>query len=112
MGDEMTAKEQAEKIEDITKRIKEGFHPEKIVIFGSYARGDAGPNSDLDILIVKEINDRPVLRRRKVLQLLKGAGVPKDIFVLTPAKEFELEKDLVGTVAYEANHFGKVVYGS
>lgn len=96
--------------ERLVRKIVEEFEPERILIFGSYASGQAGPDSDLDIVIIKESGDRPMLRRRKVLELLKGSGIPKDIFVLTPG-EFEEDKDEAGTVAYEANHFGKVVYG-
>lgn len=97
-------------IDRLLARIVEGLKPERVLIFGSYARGEAGPDSDVDILIIRESDERPVLRRRKVLMLLKGSGIPKDIFVLTPL-EFEESKDLVGTIAYEANHYGKTVYG-
>lgn len=103
-------REQEQKIDRLLGRIIEGLKPDRVLIFGSYARGEAGPDSDLDILIIRDSDERPVVRRRKALILLKGSGVPKDIFILTPG-EFEESKDLVGTIAYEANHYGKIVYG-
>jgi uncharacterized protein len=102
--------ERRPEIDRLLGRIIEGLKPERVLIFGSYARGEAGPDSDVDILIIRDSDERPVVRRRKALLLLKGSGVPKDIFILTP-REFEESKDLVGTIAYEANHYGKIVYG-
>lgn len=97
-------------IDRLLARIIEGLKPERVLIFGSYARGEAGPDSDVDILIIRDSDERPVVRRRQALLLLRGSGVPKDIFVLTPT-EFEESKDVVGTIAYEANHYGMIVYG-
>jgi predicted nucleotidyltransferase len=41
-----------DKIPEITRRIVETSHPEKIILFGSYARGTSGPDSDLDLLVI------------------------------------------------------------
>ena len=41
-------------LDDIIRRIVEVAHPEKIILFGSAARGEMGPNSDVDLLIIKE----------------------------------------------------------
>lgn len=97
------------KVHDLLGCLVKGLEPERIIIFGSQARGDAGPDSDIDILIIKESNERPVVRRKHVLQLIGGSKIPKDIFVLTP-KEFEESNNVAGTIAFEAHHYGKVVY--
>lgn len=97
-------------IDSLVEKIVDGYKPEKILLFGSYVRGNFGPDSDLDVMIIKESDDRPVVRRRKVLHLLRGTKMPKDIFVNTP-REFEDTKDVIGTIAYEAYRSGKVVYG-
>jgi predicted nucleotidyltransferase len=97
-------------IEPMIHQIINGYHPDKIMVFGSYASGEVTQDSDVDILILKECHERPVERRQKVLHLLKGSDIPKDIFVMT-RKEFESTKDIAGTIAYEARHFGKLVYG-
>ena len=110
LGKNMQEAGRSNKAEKHIKLIIEDYEPDRIFIFGSYARGEAGPDSDLDILIIKDTADRPVERCRKVLRLLKGSGIPKDIFVVT-RREFDAKKDLVGTVAYEAHHFGEIVYG-
>jgi uncharacterized protein len=39
-------------IEQMVRRIVEQFHPERVILFGSHARGDAGPDSDVDLLVV------------------------------------------------------------
>lgn len=58
----------------------EFYRPEQIYLFGSEARGEAGPDSDLDFLVVLA-DDAPehLMRSGKVYQLLAGLGVAKDI---------------------------------
>ncbi len=96
-------------IRQMARRIAEQFHPEKIILFGSMARGDVTPDSDVDLLvIVREVGDRRALRvamRRAV----NGMGLPKDIVVLT-ADEFETKRRIPGTVAYPADQEGRVLY--
>ena len=91
-------------------QIITGYLPDKIMIFGSYATNSHTADSDVDILILKETFERPVERRRKVLHLLKGSKIPKDIFVMN-RQEFEDAKDVSGSIAYEASRFGTIVYG-
>jgi uncharacterized protein len=53
---EVQAKSTSEqKISEMVRRIVEGFHPDKIILFGSYARGAAGPDSDADLLVVMPV---------------------------------------------------------
>lgn len=74
----------AEMIQRMTRQIVEHFHPWRIILFGSHARGDARGDSDFDLLIVAP-SDEPRWRRTvAVYRLLAGMGVPKDILWWTP----------------------------
>jgi predicted nucleotidyltransferase len=68
-----------EAIAEITRRLLEYYHPERIYLFGSVARGDAGPDSDLDFCVVLP-DDAPValLRDEGIYSLPRGMGYPKD----------------------------------
>ena len=75
-------------IREMVKRIAERFDPERIILFGSHARGEAGPDSDVDLLVVMKIEES---KRAKQLELHSVHGdihVPKDVIVST-SEEFE-----------------------
>ncbi|MBI2899894.1 MAG: nucleotidyltransferase domain-containing protein [Planctomycetes bacterium] len=85
------------------------FHPDRIVLFGSRARAEAGPDSDVDLLVVMPVQGS---RREKAVQIgaaLCGFRVPKDIVVTTP-EEFEWRKGVVGTIERPAAREGRVLY--
>ncbi len=82
----------------------------KVILFGSHARGDARPDSDLDFLVVEpSVPDhrREMVRLHHVLQPLR---VPADVLVTTAAI-FEEWRDTPGTVLYEAAKEGRVFDG-
>jgi predicted nucleotidyltransferase len=72
-----------QKLQELTERIVDAVHPLRIILFGSAARGEMGPNSDLDVLVVMPDG----VHRRKTGQLiyrhLRGFGFAKDIVVVT-----------------------------
>lgn len=100
-----------EQINEITRRIIKSFKPQKIILFGSYANGTPTKDSDLDLLIVKDSNLPSRLQNRKVRKILSDLRVPIDVIVKTP-QEFQTYRDVIGTIIYPANKFGKVVYES
>jgi predicted nucleotidyltransferase len=105
-GHEMTS---ADCIKIMAERIVRAYDPVKIILFGSHARGEAGPESDIDLLVVlpEVANKRQTavaIRRR-----LTDLPVPKDIVVTTP-EEIASRGDLVGTVLRPALREGKVLY--
>lgn len=105
---EMAASAQ-EKIQEMVRRIVERFHPEKIILFGSYARGTAGPDSDVDLLVVMPVSGS---KRRLAIEIdiaIAGLGLPKDVIIVTP-EEVEDYRDQVGTIIYPALQEGKVLY--
>ncbi|WP_208426980.1 nucleotidyltransferase domain-containing protein [Salinibacter sp.] len=70
-------------VDTIIERIVEVADPERIILFGSGARGEMGPNSDLDLLVVKSGVHRRKLAQR-IYRNLIGVGHPVDIVVVTP----------------------------
>jgi predicted nucleotidyltransferase len=74
----------AETLEQITRRIVEGFHPQRLILFGSRARGDERRDSDIDLLIVAPSAEPRWRRAVPVYRALAGLGVPKDIVWWTP----------------------------
>ena len=66
-------------------------------------------DSDIDLLVVMDTNEKPHKRAIGLRKLLKDLGVPKDIIVKTP-DEFNRFKDIVGTIIYPAAHKGRVLY--
>lgn len=96
---------------EVVDRIVQKFHPVKIIVFGSYAHGNATPDSDLDLLVVL----RNVEHKRKaaieVLRALNGLPISKDV-VITTLQEIEERKKSVGDIIRPAVEEGKVIYES
>lgn len=104
-----TRETRQEEIQKMVDRIVERFHPEKIILFGSHARGEAGPDSDVDLLVVMPVEGS---RREKAVQIgvaLHDIRVPKDIIVTTP-ENFEWRKEISGTIERPADREGMVLY--
>lgn len=94
----------------MVRRIVRRFHPDRVILFGSHARGNAGPDSDVDLLVVMPISGS---RREKAIEIgvaLHGFGVGKDIVVTTP-EDFAWRKEIPGTIERPADREGKVLYG-
>ena len=98
-----------EKIEEMVRRIVAQFAPDKIVLFGSYACGLAGPDSDVDLLVIKPVTGSKRAERVAMRAALRGVGIAKDIILATP-EEVERSRDMVGTLIRPALREGKVLY--
>lgn len=90
-------------------RIVTQFEPERIILFGSYARGDAVPDSDIDLLVVMPIKGSKRETRLSIRTALHDIPMPKDVIVSDPM-EFERRKDIVGTIEWPAYRDGTVLY--
>ncbi len=94
---------------EVVRRIAAGFDPERIILFGSRARGDTDPESDTDLLVVV----RAAGNRRQLAAAMDRAtgdvGLARDIVVVTP-EELARDCDIVGTIAWPALREGRVVY--
>jgi uncharacterized protein len=93
----------------MARRIASEFHPDQVILFGSYARGDADADSDVDLLIVMPVERSKADLEINIGVMLHDFAVPKDIVVSTP-EEFAWRKDVVGTIEYPAVREGKVLY--
>jgi predicted nucleotidyltransferase len=93
----------------ILERIVPRFHPVRIILFGSHARGTPRPDSDLDLLVV--LPQAPNKRRAavEIMRALRDLPVSKDILVSTPAHLAE-RAQINGLVYKTALAEGKVVY--
>ncbi len=104
-----TKRKHSSQIQKMVDRIVEQFHPEQIILFGSYARGNAGSDSDVDLLVVMPVAGS---KREKMVEIglaLHDIPMPKDILVSTP-EEFAWRKDVVGTIEHPAAQEGAVLY--
>ena len=98
-------------VEYLVRCIVNEVRPLRIVVFGSGARGDTGPDSDVDLLVVMPDGTH----RRRTAQLLyrkiRGVGTPFDVLVATPS-DLEEYKDDVGLIYRTILREGKEVYAS
>ena len=96
-------------IEGIVRRNVESAHPEKIVLFGSRARGDARPDSDYDVLVIKE-SDEPRYRRSISLYVaLADLPAEVEVMVYTP-QEVEDWSEVPQAFVTTALHEGVTIY--
>ncbi|MBI2317790.1 MAG: nucleotidyltransferase domain-containing protein [Betaproteobacteria bacterium] len=105
----MTTRELEKTIKRMVQRIVRRFHPDRVILFGSHARGTASADSDVDLLVVMPVSGS---RREKAVEIgvaLHGLGVAKDIVVTTP-EDFEWRKEIPGTIERPAALEGRVLY--
>jgi predicted nucleotidyltransferase len=96
-------------IRRMANRIVRRFDPERIILFGSYATGKAGPDSDVDLLVVMPVAGS---KRKKAVEIgvaLHDINVAKDVIVVRP-EEFAWRKNIAGTIEWPAARHGKVLY--
>ena len=96
-------------LKEVVERILQVVRPEKIILFGSYARGEATEESDLDLLIIQPSNLPRYKRSTPVRLALKGLFPSKDIVVYTPEEVKEwgtTSTSFIATVLQE----GRVLY--
>ena len=98
-------------IEQIVARIVEHYLPERIILFGSYAYGTPDAGSDLDLLIVKETDERPIDRRVTVRRIayVPRRGLPFSPLVITP-QELDRRLEMGDPFYHEIIARGEVLY--
>ncbi|MDQ6760314.1 MAG: nucleotidyltransferase domain-containing protein [Acidobacteriota bacterium] len=96
-------------IQETALRIGEHFAPERVVLFGSHARGDADEGSDVDLMVLFSDIDNPRDRAAEIYSDLAGCGFAKDILVSTVSR-FERYRNVPNTVYWPASREGLVLY--
>jgi uncharacterized protein len=97
-------------IQEIKNRIVKGVHPEKIILFGSYAYENPTKDSDLDLLVILPTEEPMHRRVTRIRKLLRDINIPKDIIVYTP-QEVEKWKNASAAFVTSIIRKGKVIYG-
>ncbi len=99
-------------LNEITRRLAESIHPERIYLFGSHAAGTPDDDSDVDLLVVVRDTDKSTreitIEGRKSLRDLL---IPFDLIVCTE-KQFNRYGHVKNTIMNEALCEGRIVYGS
>jgi uncharacterized protein len=95
------------KLAEAVRRLREAYAPERIYLFGSRARGEAGEDSDYDLLIVVADDASPESRTSKLgYQALRGTGIAADVVVCTRSyfgARVSLQASLPGIVTREGH---------
>jgi len=96
-------------LSEIVDRIVRKFHPVKIILFGSWARGSARDDSDLDLLVILPKVEHTRKAAIQIGNTLSNLPVSKDVIVATP-EEIEKYGKTIGNILLPALTEGKVIY--
>ncbi len=99
------------KLDEIIRRIVEVAKPDKIIMFGSAAKGEMGPHSDLDLLVIKSGDIHRGRLTEEIYMNLFGVGQAVDVIVVTP-EDVERYRDSFAVVIYPALREGRVIYAA
>lgn len=96
-------------INAVVRKIVDEFNPEKVILFGSYAYGKPNIDSDVDMLVIMESDERPAPRTSRVIGAVHGKAFPMDLLVRTPA-EIKHRLAIGDFLIEEIVGLGKVLY--
>jgi len=96
----------------IVGSLVKAFNPERVYLFGSYARGEAGPDSDYDLMLIMP-DDAPsrLLDPRTACQVLGGTGIAADV-LLWRRSSFERRRHLRASLPATIEAEGKILYAA
>lgn len=97
-----------EEIKLIINRLKKGYRPEKIILFGSFAHGKINESSDIDLLIVKNTSKNPWERQKEADKFIDHK-FPVDFLVYTP-RELKQRQEMRDSFIEEVINTGRVIY--
>jgi len=98
-----------DRIEQFGRQIGRDFGAERVILFGSYARGEVTEDSDVDLLVVAETTLPPRERYGAIRRLADDFPASFDIIVRTP-EEYHRWRSVVNNIVYFADKYGKVLY--
>lgn len=102
----MTNQEMDERLQKISERLKKEYHAERVVLFGSYARGEETEDSDVDILVIAPTKERMIKRMAPVSRIIRDLrnGFPVSPIVLTLEEsrhKLDMEDAFIQTIMEE-----------
>jgi len=100
-----------QQITDLVRKIVDAVKPVRVVLFGSAARGETGPDSDVDLLVVMPEGTHRRHTAQHLYKTVRGVGVPFDVLVATPS-DLEKYRDNPGLVYKTILEEGRTVYAS
>ena len=98
-------------VQRLVDRVVETVHPLRVILFGSAARNEANPRSDIDLLVVMPNGTHRRQTSQTLYRQIRGIGVPFDVLVATP-KDLEVHRDNVGLIYRKVLQEGVEVYAS
>jgi len=99
----------SERLEEIVDRIVEAVHPHRIYLFGSHAKGTATEDSDIDLLIIADMEGPRHRRSLSIHRLFPMRDFGMDVFVFK-LEEFERQKVLANSISSIVSKEGKIIY--
>ncbi|MCX7839978.1 MAG: nucleotidyltransferase domain-containing protein [Anaerolineae bacterium] len=96
-------------INAVVQRIVQQFNPEKVILFGSYAYGKPNIDSDVDLLVVMESDERPARRALPIVKQLLDVPFPMDVLVRTP-QEIQQRLKMDDDFVHDIVEYGQVLY--
>ena len=97
-------------LDEIVRRLVAAYRPERIYLFGSRARDEAGPDSDLDLLVIVPDDAAPErCRSRLAYEVLRGTGVATDVLVWTRSY-FERRRSVPASLPALVHREGKLLH--
>ena len=97
---------------EVVHRLIEAYRPERIYLFGSVARGEAGPDSDYDLMVIVPDDAPPErLRSRLAYRALRGTGTAADV-VVWPRSSFERRTRVAASLPATVSREGMLLYAA
>jgi predicted nucleotidyltransferase len=99
-------------LQEMVARLVAAYHPLRVYLFGSRARGESAPDADYDLLVVVARSDQPPYKRAmEAFRLLRGVGASKDVMVWT-AEEFDRKVKVVASLPATVLREGQLLYAA
>ena len=102
---------ESRQIREVVDKIVRMFHPERVILFGSYAYGNPTEDSDVDILVVMPLNGKKPVRQEAEVVLAVHGGFPMDLIVQSPER-LKQRIEMQDIFIREIIEKGKVLYDS